>query len=232
LASFAQATRRHHQAQAAAIQQEEQPTAPALVPPPAPPTPEHAPSRLPTVTFHNGALTIVAYNATLRDVLEAVHSATGAVIDIPTEANERVVVQLGPGPVRRVLDSLLVGCAYNYVMLGSANDPEVLSKVVLALKPSEQRGAQVQANRRESAGQIEPAETSAPTTEAQTVSKQENSVAKVETQAATETETGSSAAEVNPRTPNIKSMQEVLQDLYARRRQATEQQNQQQQAPR
>ena len=259
LASFAQATGRHgrpphgpsarplpagNQPQAAAIQQEEQqPVAPVLLPPPAPPTPEHTPSRLPTVTFQNGELTIVAYNATLRDILEAVHSATGAMIDIPPDANERVAVRLGPGPVRRVLDSLLVGSAYNYVMLGSAADPNALAKVVLSAKPSDasdkgtaQRGAQVLASRRESVAPVEQAETSVPATEvaAQTVSKQENSAAQVETQATTEgeTERANSAAEVNPHTPNIKSAQEVLQDLYARRRQAMEQQNQQPQTPR
>ncbi len=108
--------------------------------PPAPPasTLDQMSSRLPTVTLHNGELSIVAYNSTLRDILEMVRSQTGATIEIPPNANERVFVQLGPGPVRQVLASLLAGSDFNFVVLTTDSDPPVLSQLVLSPKrPSE-----------------------------------------------------------------------------------------------
>jgi hypothetical protein len=254
--SYAQIRRHRQPANPPVLQPEVQPAALAPATPPAAPLLlEQKPSRLPTVTFQNGILTIVAYNATLSDILEMVHSETGATIDIPPDVNERVFVRLGPGPVRRVLDSLLVGSAYNYVMLGSAADPDALAKVVLTAKPKEtpdkgtvNRASQVLPGRRESSRELsqalaqdraDQADPSALTEDiAPTVSKQEEaakpeSVAKVTAREAPESEPErvTSAEAANPRTPNIKTAQEVLQDLYARRRQAMEQQNQQQPPP-
>src|ERR1700690_1037879 len=51
----------------------------------------------PVVRYENGQLTIVAANSTLADILRAVHSQTGAEVDVAT-ANDRVVTQLGPAP--------------------------------------------------------------------------------------------------------------------------------------
>ncbi|MBV8207325.1 MAG: hypothetical protein JO041_11075 [Acidobacteria bacterium] len=96
--------------------------------------PEHAPN-LPVVMFRDGQLWIVAYNATLGDVLAMVGKQTGAALDIPVDVNERVVVQLGPGPVRRVLGELLAGSDFNFVMLGSQGDPQAIAKLVLTRKP-------------------------------------------------------------------------------------------------
>ena len=220
-------------------QSEEQPTAPAP-----PPTLEHMPSRLPTVTFHNGELSIVAYNSTLRDILEAVSSQTGAAIDIPSDATERVIVRLGPGPARGVLDSLLAGSHFNFILLGSAADPEALTKVVLspksgtaAEKGSVQQPGQVLPNRIESriARQQESSQEQAPPIQ-QAEAEQENATKQdgapgQKTQDKTEsaTDRGNQSGEDHPRTPNIRTAQEVLQDLYARRRQSMEQQQQQQQ---
>ena len=256
---YAQTIRRHREPVPPPVvqseaQPDEQPAAPVAAPaPPVPPTLEHTPSRLPTVTLQHGALTIVAYNSTLRDILEAVQSQTGAMIDIPGDANERVIVRLGPGPVRKVLDSLLNGSAYNYVMLASAADPDALAKIVLTAKPSEEKApvknpSPFVANRRQPAS--EPASagataTPAPVAEvaAHAVSKQENaasqdSSAKAETPETADSDTASpaanganAAADAYPRTPNIRTAQEVLQDLYARRRQSMEQQNQPPQTP-
>jgi hypothetical protein len=107
---------------------------------------EHMPSHLPTVTFHNGELSIVAYNSTLRDILEMVRSQTGATIDIPPDANERVVVQLGPGPARQVLASLLAGSDFNFVVLNSDTDPLALTKVVLSPKAGTAAGQESSKN--------------------------------------------------------------------------------------
>lgn len=100
-------------------------------PPPPPPTPEHMPPRPPTVSYQNGQLSIVAPNSTLSDILQAVKSKTGAAIDIPAGANERVVSRFGPGPARDVLASLLNGTHFNYVMIGSDANPTSVAQVIL-----------------------------------------------------------------------------------------------------
>jgi hypothetical protein len=85
------------------------------------------------VSFQNGQLTVVAPNSTLGDVLRAIKKQTGADIDVPA-ANERVVTRLGPGPARDVIAELLNGSRFNYVLLGSADNANLLTRVVLVPK--------------------------------------------------------------------------------------------------
>lgn len=88
---------------------------------------------LPQVSYENGQLTIVAPNSTLGDILRAVRKQTGAEIEIPS-ATDRVVTHLGPGPARDVMAELLNGSRFNYVLLGSPEDPAALTRVVLVAK--------------------------------------------------------------------------------------------------
>lgn len=113
------------------VQQEQAAPAPQPTPPPPPPTLAEQPSQPPQVTYQNGQLTIVARNSTLGDILEAVHQKTGAQLDVPSPATERVVTHLGPGPARDVLASLLNGSHFNYVMVGTASNPMALDRVIL-----------------------------------------------------------------------------------------------------
>jgi len=114
-----------------------------LVLPPLPSGPLHQvpmdqlPSTPAKVSYQNGLLSISAQNSTLGDILREVHTLTGASIDIPqgSAANERVVTSLGPGAPRDVLDGLLNGSSFNYVMLGSNSDPAAVSSVILTTKP-------------------------------------------------------------------------------------------------
>jgi hypothetical protein len=94
-----------------------------------PPAPPH-------VSYQHGLLTIVAQNSTLAAILSEVRKLTGASIDVPANATERVVTQLGPGPVRDVLAGLLNGSRFNYVMIGSPKDPSALSALLLTAKPA------------------------------------------------------------------------------------------------
>src|SRR5437868_10474 len=119
---------------------------PSPTPPPPPPTLEQMPARPPQVTFKNGQLTIVAQNSTLADILRAVRQQTGAAIEVPPNATERVFSKLGPGPARDVLASLLNGSHFNYVMLGSPNDPSVIQHVILTSKTGEGAPAATAAN--------------------------------------------------------------------------------------
>jgi hypothetical protein len=80
---------------------------------------DQIPSTAPQVDFKNSQLTIVSRNSTLGDILRAVHTQTGAGIEMPSNSTERVVGYFGPGPARDVLASLLNGSHFNYVLLGS-----------------------------------------------------------------------------------------------------------------
>jgi hypothetical protein len=102
-----------------------------VVEPPKPLTLEQQPATPPRVTFQAGQLSITAHNSTLGDILRSVHAQTGAVVDVPANATERVVGQFGPGPARDVLADLLNGSHFNYVMLGSAAHPDSLARVIL-----------------------------------------------------------------------------------------------------
>jgi hypothetical protein len=108
---------------------DDQPT-PALPPP----TLAQQPATPPQVSFQGGQLTISAQNATLGDILKAVKAQTGATIDVPGTASDRVIGQFGPGPARDVLTALLNGSHFNYVLLGSSTDPGALDRVILMAK--------------------------------------------------------------------------------------------------
>jgi len=110
------------------------PAAEAAPAPSPPPTLEQEPAIQPQVVFANGQLTITAPNSTLGEILRAVRNRTGASVDVPGNATERVVGQFGPGPARDVLASLLNGTHFNYVLLGSASDANALERVVLISK--------------------------------------------------------------------------------------------------
>jgi hypothetical protein len=84
------------------------------------------------VEFQSGGLSIWADHASLSEVLFAVHNRTGADIPIPAGAEqEQVVGSFGPGPAREVLAALLNGSAFNFVLVGTADDPAQLRSVVL-----------------------------------------------------------------------------------------------------
>jgi hypothetical protein len=84
------------------------------------------------VTYKGGLLTISAENVSLGDVLHEVSTKTGATIEFPNgSATEPVFTNIGPGPVRDILATLLNGTKFNYVMLGSENSSNALDKIVL-----------------------------------------------------------------------------------------------------
>src|SRR5271165_4348395 len=102
-----------------------------LAPAPPPTLAQSAPTP-PQVTYNSGQLTIIAHNATLSQVLHSVQSLTGSSVEMPASAsNERVVGQLGPGQPRDVLNSLLNGSKFNYIILGVAGNPGAVQKVIL-----------------------------------------------------------------------------------------------------
>ena len=98
-----------------------------------PPLPQELPPVAPTVTFRGGQLSIVAPNSTLLDILMAVRKATGAAVDAPPgAASDRVATRLGPGRPREVLTALLEGSKFDYILLGSAQDPAGIRRLILS----------------------------------------------------------------------------------------------------
>src|SRR5450432_228112 len=136
----AQSTTKHHAGKKPVKQQAQaQPAAPTQPLPPSGPLPgfnlDQIPSSAPLVAYQSGQLTIVAQNSTLGDILRSVHAQTGATVDMPSNSTERVVGHFGPGPAREVLASLLNGSHFDYVLLGTAANPNALDKVVLLARP-------------------------------------------------------------------------------------------------
>lgn len=125
-------------------------------PPPVPLVPEQMPASPPQVGFAQGQLTISAQNSTLGDILRAVRKQTGASVEVPGNATERVVGKFGPGPARDVLTALLNGSHFNYVLLGSATDPAALDRVVLISRSAVQAEDQPNAFAQNHPGQPQP----------------------------------------------------------------------------
>ena len=89
----------------------------------------------PRVTYQNGLLTIDAQNSTLSQVLRTVQAQTGASVEMPSSAaNERVMMQVGPGRPRDVLNTLLNGSKFNYIILGMTDNPGGVQKVILTTR--------------------------------------------------------------------------------------------------
>ena len=116
-------------------QKQDTPATPAYTPSPLQPVPlDQVPAVAPKVTFEGGQLTVIAHNCTLADVLHAIKKQTGADVDVPPGATERVVADLGPGAPRDVITDLLNGTHFNYVIVGSPTDPSAVQSLALTPK--------------------------------------------------------------------------------------------------
>lgn len=109
---------------------------------PRPKTFAEMPPKPPKVTCNGGSLTISAENSTLGSVLAAVHACSGVHIDMPEgSVSKRTYEELGPGPVREVLESLLSGTDFNYVIGSSSSNPQKVETVLLMLRTDEKGAA-------------------------------------------------------------------------------------------
>jgi hypothetical protein len=172
------------------------------------------PAVAPTVSYQDGMLTIAAPNSTLGDILRGVRKHTSAEIDIPANANERVATHLGPGPARQIVAELLNGSRFNYILLGSPQNSDVLVRVVLVAKT----------------GPDNPTPPAQPGTNAAGQHNAENPEAEAPEEPAEETPDQSAAdADQQPGDqPGVKTPQQLLQELQQRQLQI--QQGQQGQA--
>jgi hypothetical protein len=90
----------------------------------------------PKVTYVNGQLKIEAVGATLAEVLARVAALSGVSIELPAGApTERMAfVELGPGPPREILASLLSDSNFDYLIQASDADPSRIQSVLLMAK--------------------------------------------------------------------------------------------------
>jgi hypothetical protein len=176
------------------------------------------PAVAPEVTYQNGLLTIVAPNSTLGDILRSVRKHTAADIEVPATASERVVTRLGPGPAREVMAELLNGSRFNYILLGSPEDANLLVRVVLVAKtgpdapnsdPANKNAAQV-ANAAADAADADTAEDTADDTPDQGTAEAEQP-----------------APATPDQQPGVKTPQQLLQEMQQRQLQTQQQQQQQ-----
>jgi hypothetical protein len=100
-------------------------------PPPPPPTLAQQPPVAPTVTYRNGLLSIDAPNSTLGDILNGIRRATGATIEGPSFVGDRVIVHLGPGQPRQVVASLLGSSRFDFIVMGTPQQPNGVNRLVL-----------------------------------------------------------------------------------------------------
>ena len=180
----------------------------------------------PQVTYQDGQLTITATNSTLGDILRAVRKQTQAEIDIP-DAKERVVTHLGPGPAREVIAELLNGSRFNYVLLGSAVDANALTRVVLVAKtgPDYAGGNQPvpqQVGMNQAARMVQPQQTDTNDADTAEESSDDN---------ADETPAPAEQLAPPPDQPEIKTPQQMLQEMQQRQLQMQQQMQQQQGVP-
>lgn len=124
------------------------PAAPATPPKPSWPVDE-APTPA-AVTWDSHGLQVKASNSSLRQILEAVSTETGAKVE-GLDNDQRVFGDYGPAPARDVLLQLLHGSGYNVLMLGDQG--EGTPRVIVLSARNEAPGTPNHANSAQNAGE-------------------------------------------------------------------------------
>jgi hypothetical protein len=100
-----------------------------------PPPPQPAPTL--EVEYRDGRLSILADRVSLAEVLNQIHLKTGADISVPpAAAQEQVVTNIAPAPVREALSALLNGSRFNFILVSADSDPSELKSVILSFRGS------------------------------------------------------------------------------------------------
>jgi len=96
----------------------------SLVPPP-----------LIVVAYEEGALSVVAEDATLREVFDRLHESTGAAVEAPA-MEQRISVHLGPQPPVQTIAALLEGTHLSYAILGGTGRGDPIRRIIVMPKPA------------------------------------------------------------------------------------------------
>ncbi|PYY20139.1 MAG: hypothetical protein DMG60_01410 [Acidobacteria bacterium] len=104
----------------------------ATTPQPQPSGAEQQPPNPPRVSFMGGLLTVAAENSTLADILKAIEAVTHASLEGTQPDRERVFGQFGPAAPRQVLNSILSGSHYDFILTGAIDDPGSVERIMLS----------------------------------------------------------------------------------------------------
>jgi len=77
-------------------------------------------------------LTVAAENSTLADILKSIETVTHATLEGTQPDTERVFGQFGPGAPRQVLNSILSGSRYDFILVGGVDDPGSVERIMLS----------------------------------------------------------------------------------------------------
>ena len=104
---------------------------------------ENGPAAPQNISYVDGQLRINVLNSTLTEVLAKVAALTGVKIEIPEGvSSERMpVFELGPGPARQVLATLLSDSEFDYLIQGSDTSPDKIQSVVLMPRGKKDAGS-------------------------------------------------------------------------------------------
>jgi hypothetical protein len=151
-----------------------------------------------------------------------VRKQTEAEMDIPNNATERVVTHLGPGPARDVMAELLNGSRFNYVLLGSQSDANLLTRVVLVAKSgSDMPGPNPQPGQ---PGFNQPPNTTMPQDAENVPAEPEQQDSAEETTEENQDQANEAEQPAPPEPPGIKTPQQLLQEMQQRQLQMQQQQ--------
>lgn len=111
-----------------------------------PQRPAEMPPKPPRVSYVGGQLTVVADNSMLNDVLNGIRSAAGIKMEGLGGSNDRVFGQFGPASPRVVIDSLLNGSHYDFIILSALDTPDTVQRVILSPRTNSPNGAMAASN--------------------------------------------------------------------------------------
>ena len=83
------------------------------------------------VTYQRGALAIATHNAPLRQVLDKVSEATGAIVEAP-DFDQRVSVTVPADAPVQAIAALLDGMHLDYAMLGGTSVDDPVQKIIVS----------------------------------------------------------------------------------------------------
>lgn len=91
----------------------------------------------PIAQLKDGKLTIRANGQDFAAVLESVRSVTGVTVDMPSGIDsEPVFLNMGPVSITDALVALMDGSDYNYIIVGSDKDPQLVKRLILTRRTS------------------------------------------------------------------------------------------------
>ena len=104
------------------------------------------PPNPPRISFVGGELTVIADNSSLAEIVTGIERAIGAHLEGNQPDAERVFGQFGPGSPREVLNSLLSGSRYDFILTGAIDDPGGVQTIILSQHGGSPAGSSIAGN--------------------------------------------------------------------------------------